>query len=45
MSPKISFKNGLKGMINEIDDWKNAPLWTPKKIKKATQVWFKYLSK
>ncbi len=44
-SPKISFKNGLKGMINEINDWKNAPLWTPKKIKKATQVWFKYLSR
>ena len=34
MGPKISFKNGLKGMINEINDWKNAPLWTLKKLKK-----------
>ena len=30
METKISFKNGLKGMINEINDWKNAPLWTLK---------------
>ena len=30
-------------MIDNIDDWKNAPLWTPNKIKKATKSWFKYL--
>ena len=23
--------------------WKYAPLWTPKKIKKANKYWFKYL--
>lgn len=32
-------------LLEKIDDWKNAPIWTPKKIKKATKVWFKYLRK
>ena len=31
-------------MIKKISDWEKAPLWTPKKIKKATKVWFEYLS-
>ena len=32
-------------MMKEINNWKNAPLWTPNKISKATKIWFKYLSK
>ena len=28
-----------------INNWKNAPVWTPKSIKKATKVWFKELGK
>ena len=43
--PKISFKEGISIMMNEIYKWKDAPLWTPKKIKTATKIWFKYLSK
>jgi hypothetical protein len=31
-------------MLNEIDNWKNAPVWTPKKISKATKKWFYYLN-
>ena len=41
--PKIKIEKGINIMINNIDDWKNAPLWTPNKIKKATKSWFKYL--
>ena len=41
--PKIKIEKGIRLMINNIDDWKNAPLWTPNKIKKATKSWFKYL--
>ena len=32
-------------MLDQIEKWKDAPLWTPKKIKKATKVWFNHLSK
>ena len=42
--PKVSFNQGVKIMIKEIDEWKNAPLWNEKKIKKATRTWFKYMS-
>ncbi len=42
--PKIDIKMGIKELIKNIDYWKNAPLWTPIKIKKATRTWFKYLS-
>ena len=42
--PKIKFKNGIKNMLNDIHLWKDAPLWTPKKIDKATKSWFKYIS-
>jgi len=32
-------------MIENIDYWREAPLWTPETIKEATSDWFKYLSK
>jgi len=41
-SPKISFKDGIKEVLKNIDYWKNAPLWDTKKINKATKVWFRY---
>lgn len=41
--PKISFKEGVKKMLENIDYWKKAPVWTPKKISTATKEWFKYL--
>ena len=43
--PKIKFKEGINKMMNEIQHWKDAPLWTPKSIKFATKTWFKFLSK
>ena len=42
--PKISIEKGVKLLIQNIDTFKDAPAWTPKKIKKATKLWFKYLS-
>ena len=41
--PKISLKQGVNKVIENIDYWKNAPLWTPKNISIATKNWFKYL--
>jgi len=43
--PLINFDDGIKQMLNNLHKWRDAPLWTPKKIKKATRVWFKYLKK
>ena len=43
--PKISIKNGIKVMLNNLNDWKDAPVWTPKKINKETKKWFLYLGK
>ena len=31
-------------MIDNISYWKDAPVWTKNKIKKATKLWFERLS-
>ena len=41
--PKISIEKGISFLLNDIQYWKKASLWTPIKIKKATKNWFKYL--
>lgn len=43
--PRVSIEKGIKVMIKNLDDWKKAPIWTPKKIKKETKNWFFYLGK
>lgn len=40
---QVSFEQGVGEIIKNIDYWKNAPLWDPESIKKATETWFKYL--
>ncbi len=41
--PKIKIEEGIKILLNDINYWKKAPVWTPKKINKATKLWFKYI--
>ncbi len=41
--PKININDGVKDLIDKIHYWKDAPIWTPNKIKNATKEWFKYL--
>ncbi len=41
--PKIKIEKGIKLLLSNIDYWKKAPVWTPKKIEIATKDWFKYL--
>jgi UDP-glucose 4-epimerase len=41
--PKISIQNGVKKVLEEIDCWKNAPIWDPESIRMETEDWFKYL--
>ena len=42
--PQISFEEGVKKIIAEIDYWKDAPLWEKDSINEATKTWFKYMS-
>lgn len=42
-TPKVSIEEGVNNLLENIDYWKEAPVWTPEKIEKATSDWFKYL--
>jgi len=42
--PKVSFEEGIKIVLEHIDWWQEAPVWTPETIRSATEEWFKYLS-
>ncbi len=44
-SPKVSFEEGVSIMLDNIDYWREAPLWEPSSIAEATKDWFKYLGK
>ena len=41
--PLLNVKKGVRIMLENIDNWKNAPVWNKKSISNATRVWFKYL--
>ena len=41
--PKVSFEEGVRIMLENIDRWRDAPIWDEKSIAEATQDWFKYL--
>jgi UDP-glucose 4-epimerase len=41
--PKVSLENGIKIMLDDLDYWKDAPVWDPDSIALATRNWFKYL--
>ena len=41
--PTIKIEDGINKLLININYWKKAPIWTPKKIKVATKSWFKYL--
>jgi UDP-glucose 4-epimerase len=42
--PKVSFEEGVGRVLSEIDYWREAPLWEPDSIAKATEGWFTALS-
>ncbi|MFC2071627.1 SDR family oxidoreductase [Chloroflexota bacterium] len=43
--PKVSFEEGVRIMLENIDQWRDAPIWNEKSIADATQDWFAYLGK
>ncbi len=43
--PEVSFEEGVKILLENIEYWRDAPVWTPEKIEVATREWFEHLSK
>jgi UDP-glucose 4-epimerase len=43
--PQVSFEEGVNRLLESIDDWRMAPVWTPESIEEATKEWFTYLGK
>jgi UDP-glucose 4-epimerase len=43
--PLVSFEQGVNIMLDNIDYWREAPLWEPESIAEATKDWFRYLGK
>jgi UDP-glucose 4-epimerase len=41
--PKVSFADGVKVMRQNIDYWRDAPVWTAARIAEATSDWFRFL--
>jgi UDP-glucose 4-epimerase len=43
-SPKMSFEDGIADMLEHIEEWRDAPLWTPESIAEATKSWMEALN-
>jgi UDP-glucose 4-epimerase len=41
--PEVSLEKGVSIMLENLKDWKDAPLWDVDKIEVATKSWFKHL--
>lgn len=38
--PKVSFQEGVSSMLANIEYWRDAPVWDPESIARATAIWF-----
>jgi len=41
--PDVPLSEGVHIMLENIDSWREAPVWEPESIAKATQLWFEHL--
>ncbi len=39
-APRVSFEDGVAAMLEQIEYWRDAPLWDVQKIAQATRTWF-----
>jgi len=42
--PLVTFEEGVAAVLERIEDWADAPVWTPDTIADATRAWFENLS-
>ena len=43
--PVVPFDQGVRRMMEDIELWRDAPLWDPQSIAVATKTWFQYLGR
>lgn len=43
--PRVPFEVGVRVMLDNIDYWREAPVWDPDSIATATQQWFQFLDR
>lgn len=43
--PEVEFEEGVAIMLSHIEEFRDAPVWTPEAIAEATRDWFTFLSK
>jgi len=43
--PKVGIAEGVRIMMDNIDYWRDAPIWTESRIAAATSDWFRFLGK
>jgi len=43
-APKIAFAEGVKAMLENLESWRDAPVWTVASIEHATRDWFRFLA-
>jgi len=41
--PQVLIEEGVSRLLEHINDWRQAPVWTPESIADATRDWFRYL--
>jgi UDP-glucose 4-epimerase len=44
-APKVSFESGVQNMLDNIEMWRDAPVWDEKAIATATKDWFSCLGR
>ena len=44
-SPEVSIEEGIVLLMENINYWRDAPVWTPESVAEATRDWFRYLGK
>ena len=40
---KVSLEEGVRQMLDRLEEWRDAPVWNPETIQQATSKWFQYL--
>lgn len=42
---QVSIEAGVAKLLGHIEDWRQAPVWTPSSIAQASQAWFRHLGR
>ena len=41
--PRVAFEDGVKVMVEHLEEWRDAPVWDPASVAAATSGWFRFL--